>query len=245
MRIEQAIFTSVRGERMEGYQLAACSSGVDAAQAKELSAWGPAHESLLRDEPGATSVNFHLLRSGMGCLSKTTLAGAEYSGRHGGRVYTQLFLIPREGLDRFASNPFQLLRALTAGAKIRVCAEIPPRLPSLPLIGRATATAEELLAPALSSLDPEMLAELVLAVQSGPAVAVACTLRAERLFEAVLLLLPQEERWGISFSTGLRFSSRRLFRFYAAPSDQATRRQLARQTGVCFFDLSSSAEAES
>lgn len=242
MRIEQAIFTSIRGERMEGYQLAAWSSGIDAEQAKELSAWGPAHESLLSEQPGATSVNFHLLRSGLGCLSKTTLAGAEYSGRHGGRVYTQLFLIPRAGFDRFAGNPFQVLRALTAGAKIRVCDKIPPQLPSLPLIGRATATTEELVAPVLASLDPEVLAELVLAVQSGPAVAVASPLRAERLFEAVLLLLPPEERWGISFSTGLRFSSRRLFRFYAAPSDQVTRRQLARQTGVCFFDLHCPAE---
>ena len=52
MRLEQAIFTSVRSERLDGYQLAARSSGVTDELAKELTGWGPAHDSLWVSEPG-------------------------------------------------------------------------------------------------------------------------------------------------------------------------------------------------
>ena len=34
------------------------------------------------------------------CLSRTVCSGAEYSGRAGGRVYTQMFLLPEGGARR-------------------------------------------------------------------------------------------------------------------------------------------------
>ena len=237
MRLEQAIFTSLRGPRMEGYQLAAASAGVTDEDARELTAWGPAHESLLSEEPGATSINFHILASGTACLSKTTLAGAEYSGRSGARVYTQIFLLPPEGLLRFGGNPFQLLRALTAAARVRVCDEVPGKLPSLPLLGRSAPTGEALVAQVLEDIDSDMLAELVAGVQGAQSVAVVSPIRAERLFEAVVQLLTIERRLELSFSTGLRLSPRRDFRLQVAPQDASEQRQWARQTGACVFDL--------
>lgn len=244
MRIEQAIFTSVRGSRLEGYQLAATSEGVSEADARELTAWGPAHESLLREEPGATSINFHTLASGLACLSKTTLAGAEYSGRAGARVYTQLFLLPAEGLLRFGGNPFHLLRALTAAARVRVCGEVPEKLHSLPLVGRSAPTGESLVSQVLEGIEKETLAELVTALQAGSAVAVTSPITYERLFEAIIQLLSPEERLEFSFSTGLRFSPRRTFHLYVAPTDASGQRQLSRQTGVSFFDLNGAVPAQ-
>ncbi len=86
MRLEQAIFTSVRSERLDGYQLAARSPGIDDDLAKELITWGPAHDSLWDNSLRASSLNFHALSDDRFCVSKTVLAGAEYSGRSGGRV---------------------------------------------------------------------------------------------------------------------------------------------------------------
>ena len=113
MRLDQAIFTSVKSSRLDGYQLAAASSGVTDAIAQELMVWGPAHDSLWDTRRDARSINFHPLASGEYCLSCTTLAGAEYSGRGGGRVYTQMFLVPRDVLTRFA--PRSISRAAGAG----------------------------------------------------------------------------------------------------------------------------------
>src|SRR5687767_6025430 len=110
MRLEQAIFTSTRGSRLNGYQLAARSNGVSEELAKELTTWGPTHDSLWDTRHDARSVNFHPLSTGTYCLSCTTIAGEEYSGRGGGRIYTQMFVLPGEALTRFAHDPFLILR---------------------------------------------------------------------------------------------------------------------------------------
>src|SRR5690242_18556782 len=113
MRIEQAIFTSIQSSRLDGYQLAATSNGIASELAKELTIWGPAHDSLWDTRCDARSVNFHPLQDGSYCLSCTSLSGAEYSGRSGGRVYTQMFVLTREALAPFANDPFLVLRALS------------------------------------------------------------------------------------------------------------------------------------
>src|SRR5437773_11290410 len=106
MRLEQAIFTSIQSSRLDGYQLAAASGGITAEQTKELTAWGPAHDSLWDTRRDGRSVNFHPLADDRFCLSCTTVAGEEYSGRGGGRIYTQMFILPREALEPFANDPF-------------------------------------------------------------------------------------------------------------------------------------------
>ena len=115
MRLEQAIFTSVRSERLDGYQLAARSGGVSDELAKELTAWGPAHDSLWDTRhPDAQQRQLpSACRTVDYCVSQTTLAGAEYSGRGGGRVYTQMFVLPaRRLLNALRGDPFLVLRAL-------------------------------------------------------------------------------------------------------------------------------------
>src|SRR5687768_15734679 len=103
--LDQALFTSVRGSRLEGYQLAARSAGIGEAEVRELSRCSPGHDALLDPREGAESVNFHRLESGRYCVSRTVKAGAEYSGREGPRIATNLLVCDDGVFHRFAFNP--------------------------------------------------------------------------------------------------------------------------------------------
>ena len=159
--IEQAVFTSAETDRSAGYQVVATSPGVREADCRELAAWGPSHDALLDSLPSAVSVNFHPLPSGSHCVSRTTPAGWEYSGRGGARVYTQCLIVPPPVLARFANNPFALLRAALAGGALRLYDQVPKRLEPLRLVGRAAALDSALLARLCTSPGPGWLASLV------------------------------------------------------------------------------------
>lgn len=228
MRLEQAIFTSVRSERLDGYQLAARSDGVSDDLAKELTGWGPAHDSLWAIHPGATSANFHGLADGRYCVSQTTLSGAEYSGRGGGRVYTQMVIVPREGLAKFGGDPFLVLRALTAAGRMIVYDNVPSELPSIPLIGRAAPEPPGWIAEIVAKAGEETIAELTEAIARQGFVTVITDLAVERLFQALLNQLIPAERLDVSFTTGLKPSSRRPFKLSIVPDDPALVRQSQR-----------------
>lgn len=228
MRLEQAIFTSVRSERLDGYQLAARSSGVTDEIAKELTSWGPAHDSLWISDPGATSVNFHGLADGQCCISHTTLSGAEYSGRGGGRVYTQMIVLPREGLARFAGDPFLVLRALVASGRMIVYDQVPRDLATIPLIGRAGTGQPEWAADIVAKAGAETIGELTDAVLGEAPVTVITDLVVERLFQTLLHLLDPDQRLDVSFTTGLKPSSRRPFKLSIVPDDPSLVRQSQR-----------------
>ena len=90
--IEQAVFTSIETGDSTGYHVVARSPGVCPSDARELCAWGPTHDSILdrwqtgmsappSGEPAppsgeVASFNFHPLPSGLYCISRTILAGA-------------------------------------------------------------------------------------------------------------------------------------------------------------------------
>jgi hypothetical protein len=228
MRLEQAIFTSVRSERLDGYQLAARSSDMPDELAQELTAWGPAHDSLWLTEPGATSVNFHPLSHDRWCLSQTTLSGAEYSGRGGGRVYTQMVVLPREAIERFAGDPFLVLRALAASGRITIHEQVPRELPSIPLVGRAAGEPLEWMPELVAKAGVDAMTELTDAAVRNELAAVVTDLPVERLIQAVLHVLAPQQRLEVSFTTGLRPSTRRPFRLSAIPPDPALIRQSPR-----------------
>jgi hypothetical protein len=228
MRLEQAIFTSVRSERLDGYQLAARSSGVTDELAKELTGWGPAHDSLWVSQPGSTSTNYCVLSDGRVCVSQTTLSGAEYSGRGGGRVYTQMIVLPREGLAKFAGDPFLVLRALAASGRMFVYDQVPKDLPTIPLIGRASGQQPEFASDVVNKAGAETIAELTEAVTGSQVVNVITDLPVERLFQALLYHLEPAERLDVSFTTGLKPSSRRPFKLSIVPDDPSLVRQSQR-----------------
>ncbi len=238
MLIEQAIFTSARTGRRDGYQLVAASPGVTEEDARELAHWGPTHDSLLPSAVAAGSVNFHALPSGAFCASKTTASGAEYSGRRGKRIYTQCLVVPPDVLARFANNPFRLLEAAAASSTLTVHREIPRVLKPFQLVGRSSAVDWELLQRLCGELGPGPLAALVGAAVAGTNVGVTGHPRPERYFAGLINLFPIECRTELSFSTGLRHSQQRPFRQIALPSEPFARRRVVSQAKLAVLNLS-------
>lgn len=238
MLIEQAIFTSARTERAAGYQLASCSPGITDADARELAVWGPAHDSLLEGQGEQCSTNFHRLASGAFAISRTTRAGAEYSGRGGARVYTQFLVVPAEHLARFANNPFAVLRAATASGALEIRDKIPAALEPLRLVGRAPAVDRELLAQLSCRPGPATMAMFVQAALSSDHLGVAALMPADALLAGLINLLPVECRVEFSFSTGLKFSPSRPFRVSVLPNDPTSWRAIGRH-GVTLLNLDS------
>jgi hypothetical protein len=237
MRLEQAIFTSVRRTRLDGYQLAAISGGISEALVKELTIWGPAHDSLWDTRRDARSVNFHPLATGDYCISWTTLAGAEYSGRGGGRVYSQMFVVPREALARFAWDPFLILRALASAGRLVVHDQVPETLPTVPLMGRTDKPDDSLARQVIDEIGAKVFDDLVQAVASAPAVAVLTSGHVERLYQAILHSFAPEDRITISFTTNLKDSARRPFKLFVLPNDPSIVRQSTRTSGARVIDL--------
>ena len=240
MRVEQALFTSLRGERLDGYQLAATSPGVDAELARRLTPWGPAHDSLLDPSPGARSINFHPLTDDLFALSKTTRQGEEYSGRGGGRIVTHFFLLNRETLARFANHPLAVLRAVVAAGRTRIPDPLPKRLSPFPLVGRAVGWEGD---DRASDFDPQALDSLADLVRNQSPAAVICEGPAEAWLKALYARLTTEERLLLSFTTGLRPTACRPFLVSAMPDDPALVRQ-SQRTGGAVIHLTPQAVAQ-
>lgn len=242
--IEQAVFTSAETDRAAGYQVVATSPGVCEADVRELAVWGPSHDALLEPTPDAVSLNFHPLPSGSYCVSRTSPAGWEYSGRGGARVYTQCLIVSPASLARFANNPFALSRAALAAGLLRLHDEVPKRLAPLRLAGRAPVCDSTVLARLCANPGPDWLASLVQAALTSTALAIAGGPPAEQVIAGLLNCLPPECRLQFSFSTGLKFSSRRPFRVIAVSQDPEERRRVERLYDMAVLDFSDRLPAE-
>lgn len=237
MVIEQAIFTSLHSDRAAGYQLAAYSPGIGEEDLREISAWGPSHDSLLDQSEDAESINFHPLPSGVYCISKTTYAGSEYSGRSGPRIYSQCLVVPTEVLGRFANNPFAVLKAAFAQGSLRVHEKVPQLLEPFRLSGRAASVDQSLLTQLLAEPGSAWLGAIAQAAISTRSLGLVAGAHGARLIAGLLNCLPLECRAACSFSTGLKYSPRRPFRIVCVPSDLSEQRRMMRQYEITILDL--------
>lgn len=219
MQIEQAVFTSARTQRSAGYQLVAVSPGVSESDARELSIWGPSHDSLSDDDPAAESVNFHHLPSGAYCVSKTLAAGSEYSERGGRQIYTQCLVVPAPILARFGNNPFALLSTADAQGSLEVHRKVPRTLEPIRLSGCAKFVDEHLLAQLADEWGADQLGMLIKETLEHRHLGLAVGARAPSLIAGLLNCFPVECRTRFSFSTGLKCSPRRPFRIVRLPAD--------------------------
>jgi GTPase-associated protein 1, N-terminal domain type 2 len=236
--IEQAIFTSAETDHAVGYHLVARSPGVDEADARELSVWGPSHDSLASSSVAtALSINSFRLPSGAYCVSKTQLAGEEYSGR-GLRTYTHCLLVPPTVLVRFANNPFALLRAAWAKGLLKVCDSVPTQLVPFQLAGRAAPVDEGLIGQLIEQCGASGIGRLIDAVLGPKPVVLIGVRKPEATVAGLLNLLPLSTRGELSFSTGLKFSQRRPFHLLIASEQSADLRRLFRQQLVEVVDVS-------
>jgi hypothetical protein len=243
-RVEQAIFTSLRGERLDGYQLASRSAGIDDALAQELCTWGPAHDSL-ETRLSRTSVNVHPLGEGLTSISYTQLAGSEYSGRGGGRVYTHSFIVPTAALAQFHFNPFTVLRAFRGAGRTQPRREPPETLESFELVGRATCAAQQSSSPLAAQLGEPLFEKLNWALSAGQPIYIAADEPLDTMLEMALQILPFEDRASVSVSTALKMSPRRPFQLQGIAADQALIRQLQRNESAVVIPLSGAAGSPS
>ncbi|MEX2142757.1 MAG: hypothetical protein WD894_26110 [Pirellulales bacterium] len=237
MLIEQAIFTSAESDHAVGYHLVARSPGVDECDARELSVWGPSHDSLESSSVAtAASVNFFRLPSGAYCVSKTLLAGEEYSGR-GLRTYTHCLIVSPPVLARFANNPFALLRAAWAKGLLRVCDAVPSQLVPFQLAGRAAPVDEGLIGQLVENCGASTIGRLIEAVLKPLPVVLIGVRKPEATVAGILNLLPLSARGELSFATGLTYSPRRPFHLLISSEESAELRRLYRQQLVTVIDV--------
>lgn len=243
MVIEQAVFTSAKTDRAQGYQLLSRSPGLAECDARELSAWGPSHGSLLKQPGECSSTNFFTLASGLHCVSRTSVAGAEYSGRGGGLVYTQFLVVPPEVLARFANNPFAVLRAAAASGALRVHEAVPEALEPVHLGGQAPVVDLGLMAQLARDPGPAAVATLVQTALASDRVAIFSEAPCEQLIAGLFNVLPVECRLEFSFTTGLKFSPGRLVRLSSLPPEQSSWRAIAR-CGITLLRLDSTSPSD-
>jgi hypothetical protein len=226
--VEQATFASARSESAAGYHLVAASCGLTAGDARELTQWGPSHDSLWEAGQAGMSCNFFPLESGSFCVSKTTAAGLEYSGRGGAQVQTQCLVVPAEVLARFANDPFAVLRAAAATGEFDPGGEPPSKLAPLRLSGRGPTIDHLLLAQLAINPGSRAMAALVQQAISAERLVLVGS-QGQQCLAGLISCLPTELRMQFSLSTGLKLSPRRPFRLSAAPADSAGLRRWARE----------------
>jgi hypothetical protein len=259
-QIDQAVYCSARSDCSVGYHVMAASSGVNRSDLKELAVWGPSHDSLLQVGPDAESFNFFPLPSGVFCISKTSLAGWEYSGRGGGNVYTHCLIAPPDTLLQYANHPVALARAASANGVFDVPLEAPSTLKPLDFTGgdcrnfrgnRGEAVVGEKGTVPFTICHRESLKRLVehvgawniaLLVQTvlnnNDCIAVSSRAPMQALIAGLFDCLPIPARTVVSFTTGLRYSSRRPFHVIPLPDNPAERRRLAHHPNMTLLDLS-------
>jgi hypothetical protein len=206
--LQQALFASVQAGENEGYQIAGHSQGVDAATRRELTSWGPSHDSLQPGVGDAGSINGHTLSDGRYCLSLTRFASAEYSGR-GRNVSTWLLIAGDDAVALCGHHPLRLLEAALAAGWTR--ADVTEEIS---LAGKSQPVNLEALAQACTIFPAETLAALVEHAAGSQALGVVLDHDQRLLIDALFSLLPLEERMPVSFTTGLLPSAKRAFHLH-------------------------------
>ncbi|RMF91985.1 MAG: hypothetical protein D6741_15450 [Planctomycetota bacterium] len=235
--VEQAVFTSAETDTRLGYQLVGAGQGIEERDLRALATWGPSHDGLAPHAERA-SVNFHALPSGKYAVSRSLIHGREYSGRGGGRLYTQYLIVDPPVLRKFANNPFALINAAIASEALRLYDRVPRVLEPIRILGRAADLDVPCVERAMHRFGPQwfpIAVELLLATDVPVAVAGGEYL--DKWVAALLHLLPPPWRTLISFSTGLRFSVHRPFRLITTARGSTDAGVLQRRYGFQVLDV--------
>lgn len=213
IKVEQAIFTSARSRKTQGYHLIAHSPGFDGALAPVLNTWGPSHGSLLNDQPTAESINFTALTPDWYAVSRTTYGGPEYSGRGGLQVFTRFILLRPDQLAGYENDALALIRtALTLGF-LRLYVAPPEQLEAIELPDHALANPVEEVEVANVPMDDVMR---ILRFQNR--VAILGLGNPYPTLARIIQGTPREDRLNLSFTTGLKPTVHRDFRLHFVSS---------------------------
>jgi hypothetical protein len=224
MLVEQAIFTSAKTHKVQGYHLVARSPGIDEALARCLTRWCPSHGAIAGPEPDADSLNFHPLENGYFALSRTMFGGPEYSARGGLQVVTRAVILRAEQLDGYDCNPLTAAMHLMALGYLRFEPNLPTELDPLDIPRRCVSTTEP--QPGGAGWNG-LLGDLMRIIASDGRTCVVGVDDPLRVLSSVISRTVQRRRVAISFSTGLKPSKHRPVQVHFLPSiDAKLRHQL-------------------
>lgn len=218
MLVEQAVFTSARTHKVQGYHLVARSPGIDESLARSLTLWCPSHGAIAGPEPDADSLNYHPLENGYFALSRTMFGGPEYSARGGLQVVTRALVLRPDQLDGYDHNPLTFAQHLIALGHLRFDATAPADLEPLDVPRRCVATAE----PSSSGAGwSGLLGELMRITSSNGRSCVVGLDDPLLVLSSVILRTPPRRRTEITFTTGLKPSKHRPVQLQFLPSIDA------------------------
>ena len=235
MQVDQAIFTSVASGRVQGYQLAARSDGIDDRLSQTLTRWGPSHAALCSSDPSAESFNFHAVDDGLFALSRTIYGGPEYSRRGGLQLMTRYALLQRPQLQEFRSDPLTLMRLARTEGRLALVTRFEKRLPPLTLPG---ATAAVFWAAPAREEQPGLANDVAARLANGERLAVTHCGNPFALLQQVFRLLPEAQRLDVSFTTGLKPTAHRPFQLHFLPGDSPETRRSAVALGLTCLSAS-------
>jgi len=224
MRLEQAIYTSSKTRRGEGYHVVARSAGITSENVTALNRWCPSH-AVLGSDTNAETMNFHPLAEGGYALSRTTHGGKEFSGRGGLQVVTIVLLLKPRHLAGYDNNPFRLARVAQSLGHLRWSPGFSERLPlvELPDVERAE---EDL----FSDDDFPNVHGILHRLKSRQRVACISPSLGAEIVEGTIRRLPVPKRLDVSFTTGLKWSKQRPFALHIIKKlDERTSTRLSRE----------------
>lgn len=229
VQVDQAIFTSIRSGRVQGYQLAARSDGIDDRLAQSLIRWGPSHAALCSGDRFAESVNFHAISEDRFALSRTMYGGAEYSDRGGLQLVTVIALVDASHLIDYEFDAVALMRQSRLDGRFRLPVEMTMRLPSLSLPDVSPAVFWK---PATRSGDEKLAEDLATRLANGEKLAITHCQNPLPLLQRIIARTPRDQRLNLSFCTGLKPTAHRPFRLHFLPGDSAELRRSAAALGL-------------
>ena len=215
MQVEQAVFTSLRSSRLQGYHLAARSPGIDSQLAADLTQWGPSHDSLSDSRLEADSLNFHPLGDGRFVLSRSVRGEPEYSGRGGLQIVTVMLVLRQEHVEAFEADALALARTARAGGLLRYVRDLPESLPTAEVPDSSTYRWRKPDFPAHP--DERTVVQAARLLDNGERVALCGRLDREEVLARLIARSSPEARFQLSFTTGLKPSLHRDFRLHFLP----------------------------
>jgi hypothetical protein len=227
IRCDQAIFTSVRTPMGQGYRLVASSPGLSAAEKQTITRQSPSHGGLCCDDESATGVAFYPLPGGRLCASVSCTAGREQTGRGGPRIYTRLLAFDADEFARFAYNPFNIFRAMTALDLNKPILNPETTLPAMALPTDATPSTEAT-SRATELVGADWVTYILGLVQRGEHVIVAAEDDQSYVLETTLQALPGTARASVSIASGLQFSMARTFTLTSVTGDTSSIERIIR-----------------
>lgn len=222
MWVEQAVFTSSKTRRGEGYHVVAESPGVSNEIVTALNRWCPSHASLQSGTHHEQSLSFHPLSVNTVALARTTYGLKEFSNRGGLQVVTIALVLRRDQLAGYGNNCFRLARVARSLGYMRWQPQFPERLAAIELPDEEFS--EAFLSRDAGPTKPDLVEEAVLELLRLNRRVVVIAEGGSRLTENIVEQLTPEQRLCCFFSTALRWSKQRPYRVQVLRDiDQRTR----------------------